>query len=307
MRDRMTTPEPPLVAVEVRPRGIGVVRLEGKKGRARLAAAVSLDLPASALTLSMTHPNVTDADAFGRTLQGAAERAGVLSGAAVGLILPDPVMRVALWPAAEMKGQSGDEARELIRFKLRKTVPFDVREAQVDWSLEPGAEHVVVVAIHRPVLRSYEDACLAAGLRPGLVQPAGLALLGASFAEGPAEDRLLVNWDDGYLSLLLARAGRLVLARTLSGEAVTDPAAAAREVANTALYYRERLGGGGFASALVRSTALPIDDAIAALAAAAGTSPRPVDPWATLSGQQSGAGAQGLAGAAACLVWAHAA
>jgi hypothetical protein len=115
----------------------------------------------------------------------------------------------------------------------------------------------MVGAIHRPVLEGYEAACRAVGLHPGLVEISGLALLTAAFAARPAADRLLVNWDEGYVSLILARGEWPILVRTLTSEAASSADDIAREVGNTVLYYRERLAGPGLADVLVRSAAFP--------------------------------------------------
>jgi hypothetical protein len=220
----------------------------------------------------------------------------------VALVLPDPVARVALVPAAEVRG-SQSQADELIRFRLRKAVPFDVREARVA-TIPGGArsgDHVMVGAIYQPVLEGYESACRALGLHPGLVELSGLALLTATFAGRPIADRLLVNWDEGYVSLVLARGEWPILVRTLTAEAASSPDDVAREAANTVLYYRDRLGGEGLAEAVVRSAALPPSEAVALLEKPLELVPEVVDPWAWLGGGAPVASSQAIAGAAASL------
>ena len=83
------------MAVEVRAASVGVVRAVREGGRLTLAAAASVELPAGALQISMTQPNVVDGSRFRAALRGALERAGVLGGARAALVLPDPV---AGWP-----------------------------------------------------------------------------------------------------------------------------------------------------------------------------------------------------------------
>jgi len=57
-------PERPQVAVEVRPGGIGVVRLR-KEGRLTvLGAAASMDLPPDVIRPSLTQPNLGDRERF---------------------------------------------------------------------------------------------------------------------------------------------------------------------------------------------------------------------------------------------------
>jgi hypothetical protein len=304
IRRRFLDPEPPLAAVEVRGRSLGIARFAIEQGRLALAVAASLDLPPGVLDISMARPNVNDAVAFRRALVVLLERGGVLYGGRVGLVLPDPVARVSVLPAAEVPGRGGGE--ELIRFRLRKAVPFEIRDARVA-SVPAGPDgSLVAVAVHRPVLDGYEDAFRAVGLEPGHVELAGLALWRALRPRTAGGDVVLVNWDEDYVTILLQQAGRLALARTLPGAAMAQPDSVAREVASTALYYRERLGGGGLSAAFVRSAAVPPAEAVRLLRAPLEVEPAVLDPWPGLDGAERDAAAQRLAGALCCVVGAAA-
>jgi hypothetical protein len=299
LRERLLEPEWPTVAVEVRPRGVSVVRLVGSGNRLGLGAAASLDLPEGALEVSLARANVVDGAAFRKALQGACERAGALCGGPVALVLPDPAVRVALLPASELKARRRAEVEQMIRFRLNKTVPFDVQQARVAWAGPEGGQ-MLVAAVFRPVLEGYEAVLRDLGFDPGLVEPASLALVGTlERAETPG-DRLLVNWDVGYVSLVLTRRGWPILIRTLVGD--LGPEAVLREAANTVLYYRERLGGQGLTGAALRSAFLPPEEAVTLLREPLGLEPEVVDPWALLGGGHRSAVAQAMAGALACLL-----
>jgi Tfp pilus assembly PilM family ATPase len=294
------------VALEVRPGSLGIVRVKKEAGRLGFAGGASLELPKGVLELSITQPNILDSTAFEDTLRALLTRAGIGGGARIGLVLPDPVARVALVPTAEVQARGKAALDEVMRFKLRKSVPFEIRESRIAVATARHADSVVAVVIFQPVLEAYERACLAVGLQPGLVELAGFALLRAAVpaaeaAGSGAVDRLLVNWDEGYVTLLLARGDWPLIVRTLTGEAASAPREVIREVANTVLYYRERLGGKGLAQALLRSAALPAERAAALLAEALGMTPQVVEPLGAVSGVGLGATTQALAGAAACL------
>jgi hypothetical protein len=302
LRRRFAEPERPTVAIEVRAGAVGVVRVRRDKGRLAVAAATAMDLPPDTLSLSLTQPNVTDAARFAQALRGALERAGVLGGARVGLVLPDPIARVVLVPAVEVVAQKNTGVDDVLRFRLRKALPFEVRDARLAHAA-PGSrpdDAIVVAAAAGPVVAGYEEACRSLGLAPGLVEVAGMALARVAFPEGTRGDGLLVNWDEGYLTLVLARDAWPILVRTLSGAAVATTADVLREVSSTLLYYRERLGGEGISRALVRSTVRAPEAAIDALAPALRLEPAPLDAWAALGGAPPQA-AQSLAGAAAVL------
>jgi hypothetical protein len=299
LRQQLLEPDWPTVAVEVRPRGLSVVRLVRDGGRLRLGAAASLDLPEGVLDVSLTRPNVLDGAAFRKALESACERAGALVGGPIALVLPDPAVRLSLVPAADLKARRRAETEQMIRFRLNKAIPFDVQEAQVAWA-GPVAGQVLVAAVFRPVLEGYEAACRDLGFEPGLVEPSSLALVSA-LARGEASgDRLLVNWDFGYVSLVLTRAGWPILIRTLAGDLGAE--AVLREAANTVLYYHERLDGQGLLGASVRSALLPPEEAATLLREPLGLLPDVVDPWAELGGGDRSLGAQAMAGALSCLL-----
>jgi Tfp pilus assembly PilM family ATPase len=291
-----------MAAIEVRARSIGVVRLVREGQRVRLGAAAALDLPEGTLRLSMTQSNIEDAAAFKDTLRAALERAGALHVGRVALVLPDPVARLALLPGSEVAAKRRAQSEELIRFRLRKAVPFDIRDARIAFAGGTrAADSVLVAAVFRPVLEGYEEACRALGLHPGLVELSGLALLNAAYGALPPADRLLVNWDEGYVTLLLARGEWPILVRTLAGEAASSEDEVAREVGNTLIYYRERLGGTALAHAMVRSALLPPERALRLLEGPLELKPELLEPWPALRSGDMGQVGQALAGAAACM------
>jgi hypothetical protein len=251
---------------------------------------------------SLTQPNLGDAEAFRLALRGAVERAGVLGGAPLAHVLPDPVGRVGLIPASELGATRASDLDEVVKFRLRKSLPFDVRDARVAHVRSPRAQDpLLAVAALGSVVEAYEEVCRSLGLEPGLVELSGLALCRSALGPGATGDRLLVNWDEGYATLVLARDGWPVLARTLTGPVVSSPAEVAREAGQTLLYARERLASPGLEQALVRSAWLPPDEAAAVLEAPLGRPPDHVAPWRALGTGDPGPAAQALAGAAACL------
>jgi hypothetical protein len=300
LKGRFFDPEYPLLAVEVRPRALGVVRLNRNGASVRLGAAASVDLPPGLLELSVTKANIADSKSFARVLVSVLERAGALLHGPVALVLPDPVARLALLPVGDLPARRGRDYLELVRFRLRKTVPFEVREAMVETLGAPGRDTVLAAALFLPVLESYETVLREVGLEPGLVELSSLSLLAGRPAGEETGDQLLVNWDEGYASLLLTRDGWPLLIRTLT-DAAAAPDALGREVANTILYYRERLAGTILTGAVVRSAAIPPEDAVALLREPLGLTPEILDPWASLGGGDRLA-AQALAGAVSSAV-----
>jgi type IV pilus assembly protein PilM len=113
---------------------------------------------------------------------------------------------------------SGEEERiALLRFRLRKTVPFHIDEAQLAYAIQaerPKHVEVLAVAIARPILDEYEAIFAAAGYRVGLVTPSCLAAL--RLCGGPEDSLTLVAKAAGStVSVLLTQGGRVRLVRSL--------------------------------------------------------------------------------------------
>jgi Tfp pilus assembly PilM family ATPase len=292
----LVEPPLPLLAVEVRPRALAAVRLAREGGGLSLGAAATVELPAGVIEVSLARPNVIDPEAFRGTLRAVLERVGALSGGDVSLVLPDPAVRLALIPAEGLRGRR-DDAEETIRFRLHKALPFDVRAARLAWAL-PRDEQTLVAVAPEDVVRGYEEALESLGFQPGLVEVASLALL--STVEAGPGDRMLVNWEQDYVSFVLTRAGRPLLLRTLPGDAGRD--AVTRHATSTMQFHRDRLGGGSLTGVVLRSAAVPGDEAAALLERALEAPVRLLRPWTALGIMEEGASAQAVAGAAACVL-----
>jgi hypothetical protein len=296
----LVEPPLPLVAVEVRPRAVAVVRLARDGARVSLAAATAVELPAGTLEPSLSRPNVLDPETLRATLRAALERAGALSGGPVSLVVPDPAVRLTLLPAADLRGRRA-EVEETVRFRLHKSLPveFDVRAARLAWRAV-GADEVLVAVARDEVIRGYEEPLAALGFEPGLVEPAGLAL--STLGEGAPGDgeSLLVNWDHGYVSFQVRRGERPLLIRTLPREDGKD--AVARHAVQTLRFHREQLGGRGFDAVTLRAGALDPGEASDVVARATGVVPHLVRPWAALGDTGDGPEAQSVAGAAASVL-----
>ncbi len=274
----LLSPEPPGLAIEVGSRSLRAVRVSRFGGEARFGAAGIAELDPNVLRISMSDPNVLNRGVFVDTLKRLLHRVGSADRGRVGLVLPDPVARVALVPGTELAAAGEGELAEMVRFRLKKAVPFDIREARVSFTtLGNPSEGVVAVAALESILRGYEDACEAAGLKPGRVEISSLSLADWVLSQGAAGDVLIINGDTGWVSLTILRGGRPLLVRTLDATAVGDTAALNRELGSTLIYYRERLEGWGLSSAFVRLLAPEVSHS--ALSDVLGVAAQPLDPW----------------------------
>jgi type IV pilus assembly protein PilM len=132
------------------------------------------------------------------------------------LAIPDYAARMAIldfeqFPASET------EAMALLRFRLRKSVPFHIEEAQVGYAVqlaEPKRTEVLAVAIARPILEEYEAMLMEAGYRVGLVMPSSIAALPLCNATQKGIT-LLAKSTGSTLAVLLVEQGRVRLVRSL--------------------------------------------------------------------------------------------
>lgn len=280
LRRGLLEPDYPLLAVEVRPQAVAVALLAHERGGLALRAAASQDLPAGCLQPGLAQDNVLQPQAFQAALAAALERAGARDAKRCCLVLPDPAGRLALLPADELRGKRAAEVEQLARFRLRKALPFDVREARLAIGPRGAGAQVPAALMRQSVLEQYERLLADAGLAAGLVELAGWVCLAAAARGRPSGDRLVVNWDAGYVTLAVSRGGQPLVARTLSDAAVEDLEAVQREVHATSLYYRDRLGGPGLSGVTVRCPALPAGEAEALLGGWLSLPVEALDPWA---------------------------
>src|SRR5580704_15538521 len=90
-------------------------------------------------------------------------------------LLPDAAVRVVLLDF-ETLPSNRQEAEGVVRFRLKKSLPFDVEKAKVSYHAQPANQAVRVVAAVAltSVIEEYEAAFIQAGYSPGVVLPSML-------------------------------------------------------------------------------------------------------------------------------------
>jgi len=134
------------------------------------------------------------------------------------LVIPDYAVRMAILDFQEFPAAEADRLA-LLRFRLRKSVPFHIDEARVSYSIqvqEPQRIDLLAVAIARPILEEYESLFSERGYRVGLVIPSSLAALPLfGRMEPKAGLTLIAKIAGSTISVLLNHQGRLRLIRSL--------------------------------------------------------------------------------------------
>jgi len=163
----------PAVALE-----IGLDRVSG----ARWSRTGSLEsyavevLSPGALVPSAVETNIADVVALKTAVSGVCSHLHAKD-EPVALILPDPVIRVFVQHFDEFP-RSKAEAEPMLRWKLKKSVPFEVDETLISYMRqaprETGVDVVTALARLR-IIREYESLAEAVGVHPGVVLSSSLA------------------------------------------------------------------------------------------------------------------------------------
>jgi type IV pilus assembly protein PilM len=167
-------------------------------------------LPAGALVPSPVKDNVQDAAAFSEAVAKLIPPAAARGRRTAALILPDNSLRLAVIDFETLPDKE-EERLALIKFRLRKTLPFDIDEAALSYFVQGGKKVVAAVAPVEIVAR-YEAPFRAAGLQPGLVTSSSLAMLELVPVKGSL---LVVHLSPGALTVLALNNGILTIARSL--------------------------------------------------------------------------------------------
>jgi type IV pilus assembly protein PilM len=162
-------------------------------------------------------PDLTEANVRQRTsvYQTISDTLGTVSGRSrdVIAVLPDAAVRVVLLDF-ETLPTGRPEAEGVVRFRLKKSLPFDVDKAKVSYHAQTASSGVRVVAAVAlaSVIEDYEFAFREAGYSPGVVLPSMLAALGAADANRPT---LVIKVDARTTSIAILDQQQLLLFRTL--------------------------------------------------------------------------------------------
>jgi type IV pilus assembly protein PilM len=133
----------------------------------------------------------------------------------VTLVVPDAAVRVLLLDFDALPAKAA-EALPIVRFRLKKLLPFDAEDAAVSYQVMATTRdtvQVLAVAMPHEVLAEYESMVREAGFEPGAVLPSTLAALaGVGDGERPM---LVVNAGRDGVTTAIVKSGVLLLHRTV--------------------------------------------------------------------------------------------
>jgi type IV pilus assembly protein PilM len=201
----------------------GVIAARASDKMERLELLTSRKLKAEAITPGLGGPNVQDGEALRAAISGALGAVGGSSRDVI-VIVPDAAVRVLLLDFDALPAKSQD-IEPMIRFRLKKSLPFDVEQAAVSYDIrrDNGGIRVVAAVSPRSIMEEYESAFRDAGYAPGVIVPSSLATLGLINGERPT---LLLKVDPLNITIAGAQNQELRLIRNLENPHGTQVTAA---------------------------------------------------------------------------------
>ena len=200
----------PRLACEVTVGSVIGARAADKAGR--VDVFTSRRLRQGTIAPGLSTPNVHDGEALRTAISGALEAVTSTSRDVV-VVLPDSSIRVLLLDFETLPAKSA-EAEPVIRFRLKKSLPFDVEHAAISYDVRrsSGVVHVVAAVSPRSVINEYEAAFRDVGYNPGVVVSSSLATLRLIEGQVPT---LLLKVDPVNITIAAAENQELRLIRTL--------------------------------------------------------------------------------------------
>jgi type IV pilus assembly protein PilM len=178
------------------------------------------EFPSGTLIASPVEDNLLSTEAAASTVQRIAGGAGKRRPATV--ILPDHCARVSLldfdaFPSAP------EEQLALVKFRVKKTIPFDIESAAVGYFVQEGGakkkSDVVAVTVAHEILARYEALFRSVGFHPGEVTPSSLAAMELCHEPGVA---VIAKLAGHVLTVMAVAHGKLKLFRCLTLDEITD-------------------------------------------------------------------------------------
>lgn len=210
-----------------------------------LDSAAAEGLEPGAVRPSPVETNVANGEELRSALRRVLDRVGA-RGQLMALLVPDPAVRVFILPF-ETLPRRAEEYLPLLRWRLKKSVPFDVDDTVISSMRQAGRDgslEVITAVARKSIIREYEEALEAADGVPGVV-------LSSTFACLPLLDEsagaMLVRVAGANLTTAIVRGSNLCVYRSteMAGGDPThfDARSILDEVFPAVAYYQDTWGG----------------------------------------------------------------
>ena len=221
-------PQPPLWACELTSKHVIVAAVNSHRNK--IAEKFGADLPGDG-KLESARPVV----------QQLLSQVG-FKGSEIAVVVPDESARIAFL-TAEHPSKNSEEQQTFIRWKLKKSIPFDVDTAQIAYRIlgphrgGTGVDFLVALS-PRSVVQEYEELFSSLDIQAGIVLPSTLAAL--NLLTTVAGDTLFVKVAPDCITTTVFQNRRIQFYRRVTDLSLYDA------IYPTMLYYQDKLGGQAF-------------------------------------------------------------
>ena len=232
------------LGVEIGPSGVAFALLGGSVAAPQLERVAYSPLAPGCLRVSLREANILDPQAFCESVRSA-HNLLLYKGTRLSVSLPDAVGRIMMLDV-EGRFKSRAEGLDIIRWKLKKSLPFDIADTHLDYQQlcvrENGDMALMVALVSRAVISQYEEQLMAAGFTPSRIDFNSFNLYRAFENRlAPHDDVALISFYDSTLSIMMFAAGVLEFQRVkdLSGSLGVD-SRVFMEINSSLKVYRDR-------------------------------------------------------------------
>ena len=224
--------------------------VEASPDRRGVVSRATVTLPEGAIVPGMKDANIQDRPTVKEALLDALEKAD-FGGSELAIVIPDDTVRITLlgvesFPVSEIERQS------FLRWKLKKSVPFEISSARVAYEVldENGSVNLLTVLAPEIITRQYEDLVDSIDLHPSIVSPSTIAALNLINGVSLTGDVLFVKLTGISVVTSILIDGKLCFYRKLRREGSLESA-----IYPTLMYYQDKLnaasGGQGIREMIV--------------------------------------------------------
>lgn len=248
-------PRLPGIACEISRQFFSVARVDPRRSHRVDGFAVE-NIPQGLVEPSLTEPSVRSIQELGKIIRATLTKAGV-STSRISLAIPDACARVAIHPFETLPSKR-EEKTELLKWKLKKTIPYDIDDSHLSFMeqrTETGKNHVITANIHKEVLAQLEEVFESLGIHVGFVTLSTFAAYELLARQHPDEIRksvLFTRVRSSNISSLIIQQEALVFYRhtDYNFESPMDlmvnwSADPYEEIHPCLMYFQDKLGAAG--------------------------------------------------------------
>ncbi len=235
------------LGMEICQDGARLVLVGGNPHAPRLDAFYTASFPPDTLRFSLREQNVINTAHFVSKIRETYLKL-LASTSRISVSLPDTIGRVFVLDL-ETRFKTRAEGADIIRWKLKKSFPFDINEMHLDYQVlqerDSGEVSTLVSLISLQVVNQYEGLLAEAGLEPNRIDFTSFNMCRLfSGRLDLAENAALIAWHGDVLSILIFHNGVLEFYRSKELSTASNGANRIfREIDSSLLVYNDKQPG----------------------------------------------------------------